>query len=90
MITNTFAATLLLGSFFLLILLRMPIAFSLGISAVATALHLGLPVSVIFQQILGGINVFALLAIPFFILAGEIMSQGGIALRLVALSNVLI
>jgi tripartite ATP-independent transporter DctM subunit len=68
----------------------MPIAFALGISAVLTALHLGLPVSVIFQQVLGGINVFALLAIPFFILAGEIMSQGGIAMRLVALSNVII
>lgn len=90
MIADKIAASILIGSFFIMIILRMPIAFALGISSVITALYLGLPVSVIFQQIMGGMNIFALMAVPFFILAGEIMSQGGIALRLVSLSNVLI
>ena len=90
MIADKIAASILIGSFFIIIILRMPIAFALGISSVITALYLGLPVSVIFQQIMGGMNIFALMAVPFFILAGEIMSQGGIALRLVSLSNVLI
>lgn len=90
MIADKFAATLLIGSFFCMIVLRMPIAFALGMSSIMTAIYLGLPVSVIFQQVMGGMNVFALMAVPFFILAGEIMSQGGIALRLVSLSNVLI
>jgi tripartite ATP-independent transporter DctM subunit len=90
MITDPVAATLLISTFFVLILLRMPIAFALGVSSVVTAIYLNLPISIVFQQILGGMNVFALLAVPFFILAGEIMSQGGIARRLVALADVII
>ncbi|MEW6624545.1 MAG: TRAP transporter large permease [Bacillota bacterium] len=90
MITNQFAVMLLLGSFAILILLRVPIAFALGISSILTAAYLGMPLLVIAQGIVGGINVFVLLAIPFFILAGEIMSQGGIAQRLVQLAKALV
>lgn len=90
MIGEPVAVAILVGGFFALILFRMPIAFALGISSVATAIYLRLPISIVFQQILGGINVFALLAVPFFILAGEIMSQGGIARRLVMLADVII
>lgn len=90
MITDPTAVWILVGGFFALIIVRMPIAFALGIASVFTAWYLNLPISIIFQQIVGGINVFALLAVPFFILAGEIMSQGGIAQRLVSLADVII
>ncbi len=90
MVINPTAAWILIGGFFFLILVRMPVAFALAISSVATAYYLNLRLTVVFQQIVGGVNVFALLAVPFFILAGEIMSQGGIAKRLVAFADVLI
>lgn len=90
MITDVTAVVLLLGSFFLLILMRMPIAFALGFSSFLTAWYLGIPLLMITQSIVGGINVFVLLAVPFFILAGEIMSQGGISNRLVELSKALV
>lgn len=90
MISDQAAIGLLLGSFFLFILLRVPIAFALGISSILTAIFLDIPLVTILQGIVGGINVFVLLAIPFFILAGEIMSQGGIARRLVGLAQVMV
>jgi len=89
-ITDPPAIALLLGSFALLMFFRVPIAFALGVSSLATAAYLGIPLSTILQDIVGGINVFVLLAIPFFILAGEIMSQGGIARRLVDLASIMV
>lgn len=90
MINDITAVYLLIGSFFLLIFLRVPIVFALGISSIITAWYLELPMMMIAQSIVGGINVFVLLAIPFFILAGELMSQGGISSRLVQLSQALV
>ncbi|MGB9662624.1 MAG: TRAP transporter large permease [Moorellaceae bacterium] len=90
MITNQPAVILLLASFLIMIILRIPIAFALGIASVVTTIYLGLPLAVIAQGIVKGINVFVLLAIPFFILAGEIMSEGGISTRLVNLANALV
>lgn len=87
---NTVGISLLLGSFFLLLLIRVPIAFSLGLSAMITALYLKVPALVITQQMVKGINSFSLVAIPFFIVAGEIMGQGGISKRLIDFSNVLV
>ncbi|TYP53243.1 TRAP transporter large permease [Thermosediminibacter litoriperuensis] len=87
---NTSAITLLLGSFAGLILLRVPIAFSLGISAVITAAYLNVPLAMLAQAMVRGINSFSLLAIPFFILAGEIMGEGGISQRLINFSNVIV
>jgi len=86
-ITNPQAVWLLLGSFFVLILLRTPIAFSIGFSSLITTIYLGLPVGMVVQNMVKGINVFALMAVPFFILAGEIMGSGGISDRLISLSN---
>ncbi len=74
---------LLLGLFALCVAIGTPVAFALGISAIAAFLFEGLPLMVGFQRIISGINVFSLLAIPFFIFAGELMFHGGIALRLV-------
>src|SRR5258708_38328320 len=81
---------ILFGSFFLLILFNVPIAFALGISAAATLVYDGLPLMVEVQRIASGISVFSLLAIPFFIYAGELMLFGGIAERLVQFANALV
>ena len=61
----------------------VPVAFALGISAIAAFWYEGLPLMIGFQRIVSGINVFALMAIPFFIFAGDLMFHGGIAMRLV-------
>jgi len=74
---------ILFGVFTLLLLNGTPVAFCLGIASVATAVYLGLPPLVIFQQVNSGMNVFAMMAIPFFIFAGDLMIRGGIADRLI-------
>lgn len=74
---------ILFGSFTLLMLIGTPIAFCLGIASLATVLYMGLPPIVVFQQLNSGINVFAMMAIPFFIFAGDLMIRGGIAARLI-------
>jgi tripartite ATP-independent transporter DctM subunit len=81
---------ILFGSFFLLIAFNVPIAFALGISACATLVYDSLPLMVAVQRIASGISVFSLLAIPFFIYAGELMLFGGIAERLVRFANALV
>ena len=78
---------ILFGLFFAGLIAGIPVAFALGIATVAGFLYEGLPVFVAFQRIMSGISVFSLLAIPFFIFAGELMLQGGIAMRLVRLAS---
>ena len=87
---NTIAIYILLGVFFGLLLLKVPITFSLGLSAVTTALYMHIPLMAIVQQTAKGISSFSLITIPFFILAGEIMGQGGISTRLVNFSKVIV
>lgn len=84
------AITILLGGFAVLLLLRVPVALAIVVPAVASAAYLGIPPYTVGQRMVAGLNTFALLAIPFFILAGEIMVAGGIARRLVNLSNALV
>lgn len=86
----TIATILLIGSFILFIALRFPIAYSLGISSVITVMYLKMPVEMVAQNTVRGINAFSLMAVPFFIISGELMSQGGIANRLVNLANALV
>ena len=74
---------LLLGVFAFCVCIGTPVAFALGIAAVSAFWFEGLPILVGFQRIISGINVQALMAIPFFIFAGELMFHGGIAMRLV-------
>ena len=88
--TNTIAIIILLASFILLILLRFPIALTLIISSLITVIYLGIPWPIIGQQMIQGLNSFSLLAIPFFILTGQIMSEGGLALRIVNLARLLV
>jgi tripartite ATP-independent transporter DctM subunit len=77
----------LFGTFAFLLLIGTPVAFCLGVSAFATIIYIGLPPVVVFQQLNSGMSVFALMAIPFFIYAGELMVRGDIARRLVALAG---
>jgi C4-dicarboxylate transporter DctM subunit len=70
--------------------LGIPIAFCLGITAAVALINLGLPLQVVAQRIFTGIDSFPLMAVPFFILAGDLMNQGGTTLRLVRFSNCLV
>jgi tripartite ATP-independent transporter DctM subunit len=81
---------ILFGVFALLMLIGTPIAFCLGIASFATILYIGLPPLVVFQRMNSGMSVFSLLAIPFFIYAGDIMVRGGIARRIVAFAGSLV
>lgn len=78
------------GSFVLLLLLGVPVAFAIGLSSVATVLAADLPMAIVFQKMVGGMQVFSFLAIPFFIFAGELMLHGGIAERIVNFANRLV
>ncbi|MGH8795910.1 MAG: TRAP transporter large permease [Caldimonas sp.] len=80
----------LLGSFFLLVAVGLPIAYALGLAALVGALWIDVPLDAVMIQIAAGVNKFSLLAIPFFVLAGAIMAEGGMARRLVAFASVLV
>jgi len=70
--------------FFIALLLNVPVAFSLGVAAVATILFYNiLPLGFVVQAFFSSGDSFPLLAVPFFILAGDIMMQGGISDRLI-------
>jgi len=77
----------LLGLFAISVVIGVPVAFGLGIAAIAAFWFEGLPLMIGFQRIISGINVFSLMAIPFFIFAGELMFHGGIAMRLVRFAS---
>ncbi|UIJ73397.1 TRAP transporter large permease [Aurantimonas sp. HBX-1] len=81
---------LLLGGFVALMLVRVPIAFALGLASLATAFYLGLPLLMVAQRMVNGLNSFTFLAVPFFILVGNIMTEGGISDRLIKLADVLV
>ena len=84
------ALTILCVSFLLFLILGVPVAFAIGLSAVCTILYEGLPTLVIFQRMMSGMNVFSFLAIPFFIFAGELMLHGGIADKIVDFAKKLV
>jgi len=90
MATDPIGVALLLGSFAVMVVIKLPVAFALALSAFVTALYLNIPLSAITMRMVASVDSFTLLAIPFFILAGEIMSVGGISDRIVKLANVLI
>jgi tripartite ATP-independent transporter DctM subunit len=81
---------ILFGVFTALMLIGTPIAFCLGLSSLATVVYLGLPPLVVFQRVASGVSVFTLMAIPFFIFAGDLMVRGGIAARIVAFAGSMI
>jgi tripartite ATP-independent transporter DctM subunit len=81
---------ILFGVFVTLMLIGTPIAFCLGVASFATVLYMGLPPLIVFQRLNSGMSVFSLLAIPFFIYAGDLMVRGGIAQRIVAFAASLV
>jgi tripartite ATP-independent transporter DctM subunit len=83
-------ALVLIGSFCLLCALGVPVAYCLGLSALIGALWIGIPAEAVMLKISDGTDDFALLAIPFFVLAGAIMAEGGMAGRLINLAKVFV
>lgn len=81
---------ILFGVFTLLMLIGTPIAFCLGVASFATVAYIGLPPLVVFQRLNSGMSVFSMLAIPFFIYAGDLMVRGGIAQKIVAFAASLV
>jgi tripartite ATP-independent transporter DctM subunit len=80
----------LLGTLFLCFGIGMPISYALGVGALAGALWINIPPEAVMLQISAGISKVAMLTIPFFVLAGAIMAEGGMAQRLVKLANVIV
>ena len=83
MATSFWATLVLLGAFFVVMMLSVPITFSLLLSTLGSALISGTNLSVMVRQMVDGADNFALLAIPFFILMGEIMAEGGMSDKIV-------
>ena len=82
--------TILLLTFCVLVVVGMPVAFAMGLAAASAFWYEGFPMLITFQRATAGVSVFSLLAIPFFVFAGEIMLHGGIAARLVKLAAALV
>ncbi|MCB5711177.1 TRAP transporter large permease [Lactonifactor longoviformis] len=83
-------ALILFGSFFVLLLLNVPIGLSLGVSSILTLLYENLPVSMVSSNLYSSTSKFVLLAIPFFILGGNIMEKSGISQRLIDFCRTLV
>ena len=81
------AILILLGSFFVMILLRFPIAYAVALSTVFCLSYQGLSLNTLCQQMVKGISSFSLMAVPFFITMGVLMGSGGISEKLIALAN---
>ena len=76
-------AFILVFTLAIMLAIGVPVAFAVGISAIIGAWYIDIPLEAVMIQLTNGVNKFSLLAIPFFILAGAIMAEGGIARRLV-------
>lgn len=90
MFETNLAIALLLGTFFIMILVKVPVTFALAISTMLTMVYCKVPLPSMIQQMAKSINSFSLMAIPFFILMGEIMSAGGISKRMLDFANVIV
>ncbi len=80
----------LLATMLVCFLIGMPIAYSLALAAIAGAWSIGIPLEAVMLKISDGVSKVAMLTIPFFVLAGAIMAEGGMARRLVAFADVLV
>ncbi|WP_264040023.1 TRAP transporter large permease [Pectobacterium carotovorum] len=83
-------AFILIASLAVLLAVGVPVAYAVGLSAIVGAFWIDLPLEAVMIQITNGVNKFSLLAIPFFILAGAIMAEGGIARRLVSFAYIFV
>ena len=81
---------ILLATMLACFVIGMPIAYSLALAAIAGAFWMGIPLEAVMLKISDGVSKVAMLTIPFFVLAGAIMAEGGMAKRLVAFADVLV
>src|SRR6202048_2919931 len=81
---------IVVGTLLVCFALGVPIAYALGIAALAGSSFIDIPPQAVMLQVSSGVSKFAMLTIPFFVLAGAIMAEDGMARRLVALANVLV
>jgi len=87
---QSIAICILLGGFIALMFLRIPIAFALGLSSLVTFFYLDIPTMVLAHKMVNGLNSFTFMAVPFFILAGQLMGEGGISDKLVRFADTLV
>jgi tripartite ATP-independent transporter DctM subunit len=80
----------LLVTMFFCFFIGVPIAYSLALAAIAGCLYIGIPLEAVMLKISDGVSKVAMLTIPFFVLAGAIMAEGGMARRMVAFADVLV
>jgi len=81
---------ILLFTMFFCFFIGVPIAYSLALAAIAGCLWIGIPLEAVMLKISDGVSKVAMLTIPFFVLAGAIMAEGGMARRMVAFADVLV
>ena len=90
MAESTIGIIILIGTLLLLMLLRMPIAFSLGISAVCAALYLDIPMLNLFMKMVTSMQNFVIIACPFFVIMAQFMCDGGITNKLMKFCNLIV
>src|SRR5882757_2513070 len=94
MFDHNIAILILVGSFTVLLFLRLPVALTLVVSSVLTMMYMQDSftgyIDIVCQQTLQGVNSFSLLAIPFFVLTGQLLGAGGLANRIVAVANLVV
>ena len=83
-------ALILFGGFAVMLLIGVPIALALGAATAVTLFYIDMPVAVVGQRIFTALDSSSIMAIPFFVLAGNLMTQGGISRRIVDLANALV
>lgn len=90
MSSDTIAVIILISVFLTLLFLRVSVAVAMGLAAAATYTYLKIPLEMVVQYTVGGVNNFTFMAVPFFILGGELINQGGIGDRLIKLADELV
>ncbi len=90
MFNANIATWILLGTFVLFIVFKMPVVFALSVSSCLTMIYMKIPLMAFIQQMGKSVNSFSLMAIPFFVLAGEIMGAGGISNRLLDCADAIV
>lgn len=80
----------LFGLFFFMLGWGVPIAYALGVASLVTFLYEGISPAIAFQRVVGGLSMYSLIAVPFFIFAGELMLRGGIGIKLINLCLALV
>jgi tripartite ATP-independent transporter DctM subunit len=87
---GSFGPLLLIGSLLVLIAASVPVAYALGIAALIAAFYVGIPLEAVLLKVSDGVDNFTLLAIPFFVFAGALMAEGGMAWRLINFANIFV